>query len=781
MSLLKVGEKPHIFVTHVEFVGSTCEVFGQIGDVGGQADTLAERIAEVIETGSASQVSGCGVGELCLALFHEDNSWYRGRVKALTGQSVTVFFIDYGNTETVHLSNIRKAPESVLCFPALSSKCVVKDCRPLTNAWTEEEKKKNESLLVSAEFSCEIVAITRPDANNMVYEVKLYTLDAPNTPVFVRPASGGSQTLNYQSFNPGQEVEVFLAYVESSKRFFVQLKSQENELNSLMYDISACFAEDLPMTGDIVNPVNGQVCAACFSEDGAFYRGVVKDIKGGRCTVHFVDYGNSEEKSTSELFTLPQALCKLPVQGVLCSYKSVPDSIENALHALTSAEKPSRMKIVSGNPSSGYVVELDAIEKQFGRSLGATSVQGATSVPTSQSKPRSKLWESYSSVIMQVDSIYDVCVSHVNHPGQFYVQLLGNAQSLDSLMQAIYEVAHNYDKLTNLYAGYQCLAQFSDGSWYRAEVVAAEVGKVTCAAVDFGIVETISPTQLRNTDVNFKPQPAQAIQCSLDINRLGSNSWTGQEIARFVSLVNGKSLVAKVTGRQGVTFVVELYDSETEKNIYSQFGQSQSSPRATSQPVPRAAQSSPVKAAPRVTIPAPEVTLGSKYTLCFTALKAPYLYGQVTHTPIEQITKLQTDLQNFFTKNPGEALSNASVGSVCCTKYVDGGWYRGMITELNGNKATVAFVDFGDSVDKMVGELKNVPGQLTTLAQQCLLCKPDNIPASTPQSKLETSLLNNKVEVKLTRQEGRITIHFSFSTLSIYINVLNNLVYFLWF
>lgn len=52
-------------------------------------------------------------------------------------------------------------------------------------------------------------------------------------------------------------------------------------------------------------------------------------------------------------------------------------------------------------------------------------------------------------MIMQVDGIYDVCLSHVDHPGQFYVQLLGNADNLDKLMQAVDEVAHNYDKLTN--------------------------------------------------------------------------------------------------------------------------------------------------------------------------------------------------------------------------------------------------------------------------------------------------------------------------------------------
>ncbi|XP_052774771.1 uncharacterized protein LOC128213245 isoform X2 [Mya arenaria] len=754
MSMFKVGEKAPVFVTHLEFVGKECQAFCQVGDVGGQADTLAERIAEVVENGTASQVSGCTVGDLCLALFHEDNSWYRGRVLSSTGQSITVFFIDYGNTENVQLNNVRKAPDYVLSIPALSTKCVINDCTPLSGVWSADEKKKMESMLHSAEFNCEVVDVNQADVNNVVHVVKLYNLDAPNTPIFVRPAAGGSQTIKYQTLKSGETHQVFMAFVESSKKFYVQLKNQESELNSLMNDIGACFAEDLPSTGDIVNPGNGQVCAACFSEDGAFYRGIVKDIQGDSCTVFFVDYGNSEKKSTSELFTLPQALCKLPAQAIPCQYKSISDDVEDALHNLTNDDKPSMLMVISGNTERGYVVEIEAVEKLFGRTL---SSQTPKSVSVQQTKPASKLWHSYTSVIMQVDSIYDVCVSYVDHPGQFYVQLIANAKNLDLLMQAIDQVAHNYDKLTNLYTGYPCLAKFSDGSWYRSEVQSVEGGLVTCAAVDFGTVETLPPTQLRNNDINFKQQPAQAIKCTIDLRKCDSSSWTCTDIDSFKALTEGKALVAKVTGRHGFLYELDLYDSN-ERSITAEVGQGKQ--RQPSQPVRRpppvqsqtfhqqAKPAAPVLAS--VNIAPPEVSVGSKYTLCCTAVKPPLFYGQVTHTPVEKVGKLQSDLQSYFTKNPGEPLGNVAVGSFCCTKYVDGGWYRGMITSLSGGQATVAFVDFGDSVDKATRELKDMPASLASLAQQCLLCKVENVPQS---SKLETALVNNRVDVKLTRKE----------------------------
>ena len=745
--MLKVGSRASVFVTHLEFVGSQCQIFCQVGDVGGQADTLAERVAEVVENGLASSMSECHVGSLCLALFHEDNSWYRARVLQNQGNTLKVFFIDYGNTEKVSMNNVREAPEYVLAIPALSTKCIVHDCTPLSGVWTNEEKKKVETMLHSGEFSCEVISIDNSDVNNEVCVVKLCTLDAPNTPLFVRPAAGKSQSLKLQMLSVGQPNEVFVSYVDTAKKFWVQLKHQENELVSLMNDVSACFAEDLPSTGDIVNPVNGQLCAACFSDDGTFYRGLVQNVKGDSCVVFFVDYGNNEKKMTSELFTLPQALCNLPSQAILCAYKGDGKTVEDKVHDLVNEESPSVLRVISGNQTTGYIVEIDAIEKSLGRKTNQPHASASKAGPA-------KLWQSYPSAVMQVDGIYDVCLSHIEHPGHFYVQLIGNVKSLDVLMQGIEEVAHNYDRLTNMYQGYSCLAQFSDRSWYRAEVVSVAAGKVTVVAVDFGFSEVLPPSQLRNTDPNFKGQPAQAIKCCLDVTKIDKSTWTGAEIDRFKKLAEKKALVAKVTSKNGVSHQLDLYEVQgnTEKRINAQVMKGSSQVTPSSSPARPAYQGrSPVKS---VTLSLPEVTLGSKTTVCFTALKMPFLYGQLTNTPVEKVAKLQTDLNTFFEKTSGDPLTGPAVGSICCTKYVDGGWYRGMITKLEGSQAEVAFVDFGDSVNKSVPELKMLPSSLCSLPQQCLLCKIENLPAPIQQSKIESVLLNNKVDVKLTKKEG---------------------------
>eukprot|EP01068_Selenidium_serpulae_P006230 Selendium_serpulae@DN4319_c0_g1_i14.p1 len=51
--------------------------------------------------------------EIVAAQFSVDNEWYRAQVAKVSGDSADVFYIDYGNTETLPLSALRKLPEAL--------------------------------------------------------------------------------------------------------------------------------------------------------------------------------------------------------------------------------------------------------------------------------------------------------------------------------------------------------------------------------------------------------------------------------------------------------------------------------------------------------------------------------------------------------------------------------------------------------------------------------------------------------------------------------------------
>lgn len=55
---------------------------------------------------------------ICVARFQADDTWYRAQVKALPGNKmVTVQYVDYGNTETVDITRLRKVLDTFLVLP----------------------------------------------------------------------------------------------------------------------------------------------------------------------------------------------------------------------------------------------------------------------------------------------------------------------------------------------------------------------------------------------------------------------------------------------------------------------------------------------------------------------------------------------------------------------------------------------------------------------------------------------------------------------------------------
>jgi len=50
------------------------------------------------------------VNDLVSAQFTEDDAWYRAKVTAVDGSDVSVFYVDYGNSETLSTSRIRPLP-----------------------------------------------------------------------------------------------------------------------------------------------------------------------------------------------------------------------------------------------------------------------------------------------------------------------------------------------------------------------------------------------------------------------------------------------------------------------------------------------------------------------------------------------------------------------------------------------------------------------------------------------------------------------------------------------
>jgi hypothetical protein len=110
---------------------------------------------------------------------------------------------------------------------------------------------------------------------------------------------------------------------------------------------------------------------------------------------------------------------------------------------LTSEENGIVVKVVSKSGDE-YTVEIDQIEE--------ISI-------TESSEARA-----FTSLQMDLNKDFDVCISHVYHPGRFYVQIIENATIIDSLMEKISNEFNSNPNLSSLSNGMVGIAKLSDGA-----------------------------------------------------------------------------------------------------------------------------------------------------------------------------------------------------------------------------------------------------------------------------------------------------------------------------
>ena len=367
MSRLTVGSKLPGVVTHVEFVDSRCVGHVQLCD-NDTVETLADKIQFAILT---AQVIPCNTGDFILALFDEDQVWYRAKVIQVYSDKLKVLFVDYGNVETISINNAKQMSHDLREFPILATKGELLDIYPNNGvSWTEPETETVENKLVTdgLEYIVEIKSFDTRGGNFRLYSEGTQVTHGKLAPPKQAIAKSSPAGLKLQI---GQSYRSFLSYVESANKFWIQLVDKQNELDDLMANL----AEYAPTGASLANPSSGSLCLANFSEDQAPYRSCILTINAGKSLVQFIDYGNSESKSVSELMNLPDAYKNVPIQAAKCCYKQTkinPSILEDKLQDLTAVEDGVVVTVLS-KVDEVYNVEIDQIESIPVQSSGQSS------------------------------------------------------------------------------------------------------------------------------------------------------------------------------------------------------------------------------------------------------------------------------------------------------------------------------------------------------------------------------------------------------------------------
>ncbi|XP_067679478.1 maternal protein tudor-like isoform X2 [Haliotis asinina] len=296
-------------------------------------------------------------GQMCACRCSGDSeAWCRGKVCWQKGGQCKVFCVDFGTSETVACSAVRKLPEQFQTLPAQSVLCTLAGVCPTEGVWSQaaielfRELTADKTLIMDIltlreNGSCIVHLLHMGLAVNQVmlqknvgvdaatpvavsHKVKRIFSDSLDTPVKLvleteaenlpETQIGGKpveEVIKTTTLNVGEEYEVTASHIESPGQFFCQLLSSVANLNLIAEQLQTASTE----TREVVNQEHlavGRVGMARIGDE--CFRGRLMTVGESDCDVQLVDWGRIETIPESDFLVLPLDLTQLPCQAFRC-------------------------------------------------------------------------------------------------------------------------------------------------------------------------------------------------------------------------------------------------------------------------------------------------------------------------------------------------------------------------------------------------------------------------------------------------------------------------------
>ncbi|XP_075551850.1 tudor domain-containing protein qin isoform X1 [Dermacentor variabilis] len=294
------------------------------------------------------------VGGLYLAQFHVDNNWYRCRVQRMLSSdmclvdgtsfrqstvNVEVFYVDYGNSEVVPLTRLRRISPRFDRLGHLAIRCALYNVVPKNDGrW----KRENNALFGKLTLNRKLILreVQRhpdflsvdllDDSEGGCGDVRTSITDAL---VFLDAACyhlpGGSKSEKSQAstrrqyYSPtdlcaGQIVNVIVSCIHHPHKIFVQeLGSTVEGMQKMLGELQHYCNNESTELDILFAPEVGMVCLAKFPHDQLWYRGRVVSLHGkSHVVVSYVDYGNQERVPVVWVRRIPDKYMHLPIQAI---------------------------------------------------------------------------------------------------------------------------------------------------------------------------------------------------------------------------------------------------------------------------------------------------------------------------------------------------------------------------------------------------------------------------------------------------------------------------------
>ncbi|XP_071476635.1 tudor domain-containing 6-like [Diadema antillarum] len=683
-------------------------------------------------SGGKIDASAIKPGLVCCAKYAEDGAWYRAQVtQAEPATQPEVLFIDYGNKSKVTLADLRVLPQAMTSLPAQAMQCFLSDLTPaqaaspaavdkFTQLITDKQLVAKVIQKETAKVSVDLHDTSTPEDVNITDEIKKVVADVEEPPSYPPPRITESSDAVYVT---NVDAETGTVYI--------QLASSTEQLDSVTSIMQSTYESCGSDEYQLPNPVVSQACCTKFSEDEQWYRGVVMATTATTATVHFIDYGNREEKLLSDLKAPTEELLNIPHIALECHMDGlplVPWQQEAADHLLNiTAEKELACSFTSTSHPHSIRLRDEAMdvhaemEKFFGESKGVALRQPAVYPPPSVNE------------LTQTGYVVNVDAAS----GTVYLQLSSATEQLDTItaqLETTYQSSGNELLLTDVCESQACCTKFSeDDQWYRGVVRSKTATTAHIFFVDYGNSEEKQLTDLRAPPPELLKIPQIALECKLQgIPKL---PWQQGAVDYLLEVTADKELTCSFTA-VNPPYLVSLKDGSSNINeaMLKLCGGSQEEVQVQS-----------------ISYPLPEVCAGTEpvYAVNVDAATGTVFVQLASST--EKLDNISSLLETAYGSCGSEQqLMRPSSGQACCTKFSeDEQWYRGIVRQITSSTAEVFFVDYGNSEEKQMEDLKVPTEELLKIPQIAIQCQLDGVAQLPWQQEAVDHFLNIIAEKEL--------------------------------
>ena len=248
------------FVTSVT---SYSDFWVQLSRKSEQLDQLMVQLNEIYAQMNPSDLQMISpiIGQYCCSCFTGDDGWYRACVEEVDGKSLTVKYIDYGNSEHLSIDRVKVLNTDFDGTPRFAFPCQLESHEQLKSIDSAVSTLLDQEFTIQfktneAPFTVEVLVNGNPLSKSLLEKMGPKSTaenPAPTKPVSTNPvetkqtnghAFSSSIKSLVESVKVGESKAMFFLEASSPQEFYCQPTATEQDLATLMENVSSYVASE---------------------------------------------------------------------------------------------------------------------------------------------------------------------------------------------------------------------------------------------------------------------------------------------------------------------------------------------------------------------------------------------------------------------------------------------------------------------------------------------------------------------------------------------------------